>query len=460
MSQRIDLGSRDPAGFLFKLDGIFYRAVEKEYLPHLELVESSGLYGKLLKAGLILPFEKIPPPPGAPDCASVLLPEQLSFVSYPCEWSFFQWKEAALATLDIQVLAMEHGMSLKDASPYNIQLHKARPVLIDSLSLERHEKGAPWLAYRQFCEEFLAPLFLAAFKGPELLAAQSFFMRGVPLETASKLLPLSSWFRARSLFHIHLHAKASRYSESKKLNEKKLEVGKTSLLGLMDGLRSAVSSLSLGTSRSEWSDYYKSCNYSDEALASKKRLVAEWMDGLENPPSTAWDFGTNSGEFTNILTARGAEVISLDTDHLCIDHLYRRVRSEKNILVHPLKADISSPTPSTGWLNNERRSLFERGGRRDVVLALALIHHLIIGCRVDFRALAGLFAGLGRHLIVEYVAKEDRQALRLLRTRPDTYSSYTPENFLKSFGGHFTILKKEEIPGTGRTLYLMVNHEA
>jgi hypothetical protein len=460
LNPRTDLRSRDPAGFLFQLKGRYYRAVAESYLPHLRVLESSGLYQKLRDTGLILPFEKIPAPPGSPVCAEVLEPEQLSFVSSPAEWSFSQWKEAALVTLRIQEEALRCGMTLKDATPYNIQLHRGKPVLIDSLSLESYEEGRPWQAYRQFCEEFLAPLLLAAYKGPDLLAGQAFFAEGVPLSLASRLLPFSSWFRPAALFHIHLHAKASGYSESKKLDEKSIGVGKNSLFGLVDGLRSAVSSLNLPGGKSEWSDYYSSCNYTDEALSCKKKIILEWLNGLPEAPVSAWDLGTNTGEFSHLLTDRGAEVLSLDTDHLCIDMLYRRIRSEKNPRIHPLKADISSPTPATGWMNDSRPSLFDRGGKRDMVLALALIHHLIIGRRADFTGLALLFSRLGRHVIVEYVAKEDPQAQRLLRTRQDLYPDYTHEAFLKAFAGRFALLDRREIPGTGRTLYFFKSNES
>src|SRR4051794_30857078 len=85
----------------------------------------------------------------------VIRPDLIDFISYPYEWSYSQYKDAALLTLEVQRRAVERGMSLKDCSAYNVQFHEGRPILIDTLSLESYREGRPWVAYRQFCQHFL-----------------------------------------------------------------------------------------------------------------------------------------------------------------------------------------------------------------------------------------------------------------------------------------------------------------
>ena len=130
------------------------------------------------------------------------------FISYPYEWSFGQYKHAALATLSIQLRALKRGMSLKDASAYNIQFVRGKPVLIDTLSFEVVKKGLPWVAYKQFCQHFLAPLALMALKDVRLGQLMRVHIDGVPLDLASNLLSFSTRLNFGLLTHLRLHAGA------------------------------------------------------------------------------------------------------------------------------------------------------------------------------------------------------------------------------------------------------------
>lgn len=456
-NRRTEFSSRDPAGFLFLIGGVYHRAVNRTYLGHLQHLYDSGLYERLTGASLLLPFSELKESLDLPEHPKVLLPEQLDFVSYPFEWSFSQLKDAALATLDIQRIALEHGATLKDATPYNIQLVRGRMCLIDSLSFEKYTEGAPWKAYRQFCETFLAPLLWASRAGAELLPAQSVFLEGIPLPLASALLPRTTWLSVTAFCHIHLHARASRYSESKKLNESRITVSKKSSQALIESLRSGVQSLALRQGKSEWSDYYASCNYSSQAFESKKAVVETWLDRVG--PKSAWDLGANTGEFSRLLGRRGVSVIAADIDPLCVDQLYRSVREERNPALHPLRVNLVNPPPAVGWMNRERPSLLERGGRRDLVLALALIHHLCLGKNISFTELGRLFRQLGKWVVAEFVPRSDPQSQRLLRTRPDIFDSVSEPLFLKTMSEYFRLEDTREVGATGRTLHLFQSHE-
>ena len=144
-----------------------------------------GCIASLVDDGLLIPHETVDlnlaPEPGA---VAVLRPEQLTFASYPFEWSFSQLKASALATLRVQRRALDHGLSLKDASARNIQLHAGRPTLIDTFSFERYEAGYPWVGYRQFCQHFLAPLAVMAYTDARVSGLLQRHLDGLPLDLA------------------------------------------------------------------------------------------------------------------------------------------------------------------------------------------------------------------------------------------------------------------------------------
>ena len=183
---------RDPAGFVFRRDGVVYRQVDASFAKDWDAFGTTGLRDRLIDAGILIPHDEVDPDLAAePPAIAVLRPEPIEFISYPYEWSFSQLKDAALLTLRAQAMAMEAGMSLRDASAYNVQFRRGSPILIDSLSFELATPGAPWLAYRQFCEHFLAPLALMARVDIRLGELLRMNLEGVPLDLAARLAPRS-----------------------------------------------------------------------------------------------------------------------------------------------------------------------------------------------------------------------------------------------------------------------------
>jgi hypothetical protein len=191
-SERVNGSFRDPSGFVFTREGTLYRQVNQSYRAEFDAVETAGLFDRLWEKGLLVRHQAADlalaaDPQGA---YRVIQPDRVPFISYPYEWSFSMYQAAALATLDIQAEALAMGFSLKDASAYNIQFVDGRPVFIDTLSFERHEDGRPWVAYRQFCQHFLAPLALMAGVDIRMSALMKQFIDGIPLDLASRLLPM------------------------------------------------------------------------------------------------------------------------------------------------------------------------------------------------------------------------------------------------------------------------------
>ncbi len=454
-NERLSASFRDPSGFLFQREGILYRQVNKSYQADYDRLMQSGLYERLIKAKKLIPHEENDAVPAVADTAyRVIQPEKVAFISYPYEWSFSQLKDAALLTLSIQKTALEYGLSLKDASAYNIQFHNGRAVLIDSLSFEAYQEGKPWVAYRQFCQHFLAPLALMAIVDIRLSQLLRVYIDGIPLDLASKLLPWKTRVNFGLTAHIHLHASAQKkYADAPdQSREKSARVSKMGLIGLIESLQKTVKSLSWTPKGTEWGEYYDATNYTREAFDQKLQLVKTFLEEIH--PQRVWDLGANTGVFSRLAADLGAMTISSDIDPAAVEKNYldSRQKKEKNLV--PLVLDLTNPSPGIGWGNAERDSFAGRGPV-DCVMALALVHHLAISNNVPLPDVAEYFSQLGRWLIVEFIPKEDSQVQRLMATREDIFPLYHQRGFEEAFQSCFSILKTQPIPGSKRILYLM-----
>lgn len=449
---------RDPAGFVFVRDGTVLRHVDRSFSDQYDLLDGSGLYAALVDAGLLIPHEEVSTDlsPHPADAHRVLRPEQLTTISHPYEWCPGQLRDAALTTLRAQELAIDHGMSLRDASAYNIQFSDGRPVLIDTLSFERLPHGQPWVAYRQFCQHFLAPLALMVHVDVRLGRLQRTDVGGIPIDLASELLPFPTRLRPSLLTHIHLQARTERRHGGEPDGQvdgqaRAGEMSLQALRGLVDSLRGAVDKLVWEPGRSTWSDYYAEAgHYSDEAMSDKEEAVASFLDDIE--PSTVWDLGANTGRFSRLAADRGADVVAFDADEAAVELHWRALRDSGETKVLPLILDLANPSPSVGWANRERPSLTERGPV-DAVLALALVHHLAIGNNVPLEQVASYLAELARDVVVEFVPKEDPKVRTLLATREDVFDAYHRDGFEAAFARHLEPVGDRELRDSSRVLY-------
>jgi len=456
-SEALSASFRDPSGFLFTRNGILLRQINRAYADDYARLMESGLYEKLVKTGLLIPHAEVDAKPADSSIAfKVIQPERAPFISYPYEWSFGQLKDAALATLSIQKRALKAGMTLKDASAYNIQFVNGKPLLIDTLSFEIYQEGKPWDAYRQFCQHFLAPLALMSIRDVRLSQLLRVYVDGVPLDLASRLLPFSSRFNFGLLTHIHVHASAqTRYADADvKSATTKGGMSKTAFTGLIESLESAVKKLEWKPAGTEWGNYYAITNYSDSAFEQKKKIIAEWLEQIK--PASVWDLGANNGEFSRLASARGIFTVAWDIDPSAVEQNYRRVKSEKEQNLLPLVLDLTNPSPALGWANSERDSFGQRGPV-DTALALALIHHLAISNNAPLSRIADFFADTCQRLVIEWVPKSDSQVQKLMRSRKDIFDGYTREGFESAFEARFKVKAAVDIPDTERRLYLLEN---
>jgi hypothetical protein len=455
ISSTLPSSFRDPSGFLFIQNGILFRQINSEYQLTYQKLMDSGLYQALTKKGWLIPHEEMKGiEPGNKDiCFLVIQPEKVEFISYPYEWSFSQLKDAALLTLKIQKLAIEKGIILKDASAYNIQFHHGNPVLIDTLSFDIYTEGKPWDAYRQFCQHFLAPLALMSKVDVRLIQLMRVFIDGIPLDLAASLLPWSSKLNLGLLTHIHIHANAQKkYSNMKEENQLKPTVSKLGLLGLIDSLENTVKGLQWQPRGTEWAEYYDITNYSSAAFENKKTIVKDLV--ARTGSKVIWDIGSNTGAFSRAALPENGLVVSFDIDPAAVEKNYHEVKIGKENGILPLVLDLTNPSGDIGWASQERDSITKRGPA-DVVLALALIHHICISNNVPLENFASYLKSIGDHLVIEFVPKEDSQVKVLLKSRKDIFPNYTIEGFERAFLPFFEIIEKVPVEGSLRVLYLM-----
>lgn len=451
---RLPASFRDPSGFLYSDGWILYRQVNQIYAENYDLLMDSGLYAGLVKAGLLIQHEEVDQAPAEREAAyKVLQPEFLPFISYAYEWSFSQYKDAALATLSIQKRALKKGMSLKDASVYNIQFAHGKPILLDTLSFEIYQEGQPWIAYKQFCQHFLAPLALMALKDVRLGQLMRVHIDGIPLDLASQLLPVSTRLNLGLLTHIHIHAGAQkRYADTEISKTKgRLRMSKQALISLIDSLQATVKKLKWDAGGTEWGNYYEITNYSDTGFEHKKETVEKWVKQVN--PKSVLDLGANNGEFSRIASRAGIYTVSSDIDPAAVEKNYLQMRKDKDENLLPLRLDLTNPSPALGWAHRERYAFTQRGPA-DMVFALALVHHLAISNNVPLDQVAEYFSELGNWLVIEFVPKSDSQVMKLLQNREDIFDRYTSEGFEKAFMEFFEVQERVNVLESDRVLYL------
>jgi len=386
--------------------------------------------------------------------SAVLEHPRIPFISYPYEWTFGMLKDAALLQLNLLRDALREDMTSKDATPYNIQWRGSQPVFIDIASLEPLREGLPWSGYRQFCELFLFPLMLQAYKQLPFQPWLRGSLEGITAEQMRSLFTLRDYLRPGVLPHVVLQARfQDRYAEHNRdmrgdlrragFSKVLIERNVSNLIKLLGGLN-------WGQKRSEWSDYGCANSYTETELSKKSEFVKKAMSG--QPRQLVWDIGCNEGHFSRIAANHSEYVVALDADPLVVDRLYGDLKRSGEQRILPLYFNVADPSPGMGWRNQERRELSERG-KPDFILALAVIHHMVIGANIPLDECLVWFAGFGGELLIEFVDRSDPMVVQLLRNRDDIFSDYTREHFEKALEIHFDLLNTQTLKNGQRTLY-------
>ncbi|MFA5898900.1 MAG: class I SAM-dependent methyltransferase [Hyphomicrobium sp.] len=443
---RNDASFRDPDGYVFEHGGRLFRGLTEQAAAR--FAEHDAFYCAAVDKGLLVPFSDAAPGFGF---HAVIAPEKLPLVTYPYEWSYEQLKDAALVTLDINVLALEHGLTLKDASAFNIQWRDGRAIFIDHTSFEATEGGLPWRPYSQFCRHFLNPLVVGAYRDVHVGAFFRVDLDGLHQQLANDLLPLRARFKPSVLVHMFAHNHFIRKSSH---FEGKTEAASVQTRGrqidLLRQLRAFIEGLTAARAASTWADYYENTNYVEAAFEQKKQIVANCFAGRQL--STVWDVGANDGTFSRLIASSARSVLALDLDHNAVNANYSFNRAHGHAGIHALVYDVGNPTPALGFRNRERSTLEERS-KPDAIIALAVIHHLALTNNVPLTESARYFAERTAELVIEWVGRSDSQVQRLLAQKNTSYDWYTEAGFRSAFEERFAVASVTPIAGTDRTIY-------
>ena len=453
-----DSGSfRDPNGRVYVYEGNVYRGLSPSALENFQALQHTLFYQKFTQTGELIRSEEIPAPDwaaGQTEWTGWLQHEAVPFISYPYEWTFSMLRDAAQLQLRLLEAALQEGWSSKDATPYNVQFIAGKPVFIDIPSFEPLPPGSAWQGYRQFCEMNLFPLLLQAYKNVDFQPFLRAGIDGVGVQKAAGLFSLRDRLRKGVATHVWLQALLDRkYGNSQRNLRSELKsagLNRELLLTNVRKLQNLLAGLEWRSGGSQWADYAQFHNYSDEDHAAKMAFVDQ--AAADCKPRLSWDLGCNTGQFSQIAAQHGELVIAMDADHLAVEQLYRNqdIMASKRIL--PLVQNLADPSPAWGWNQAERKTILQRG-QPQLVLALALIHHLVIGANIPLNAFIDWLGSLGSALVIEFVSREDDKVVQLLRNRTEQFPGYNQRSFEQALSQHFTTVRRQDLRDGLRTIY-------
>lgn len=412
------------------------------------LVETEEVDGAAAPAGL-----------RTEDYGAVLRHELIPFISWPYEWTPGMLRDAALLTLDVTLEAIEGDLMVKDATPYNVQFRGARPVFVDVGSFERLVPGEPWAGYRQFCMQFLYPLMLQAWKGVPFQPWMRGALEGITPTQMRGLISFRDRFRKGATLHVVAHSRLDRkYSErgltggEVKQELKRAGFGKEMLRANVRKMRNIVESLEWSPPASVWTRYREIATYTGDEDAVKMNFVRKACAASPGL-GLVWDLGANDGRYSRIAAEHADYVLAVDLDPSTVEILYRDLKDDagrENIL--PLVMNLTDPSPGIGWRGAERRP-FEERGKPDMVLALALLHHVSITGNVPMREIVDWLRSLDAALVVEFMTREDPMVKKLLSAKRVGHADYDQPFFEQLLGERFDVREQERLPSATRVLY-------
>jgi hypothetical protein len=439
---------KDRAARVVKKEGQYIRYIFPVYQPEYDHLMASGLYSNLVEQQLLIPHEELET--SEKDVYKIIHPEQIDFISLPFEWCYAQWRKALLTYLEINLQAIEHGMILKDATPYNFYFKGGEAILFDTSSFTFFKEPDYWNSYRQFCEEMLGPFALIHYKGLRWGRLSLASHQGLPLDFISHNLPAKSWLNLTCLLHLHLHAKAYHKPSNGKDGSKGFT--KEKLIEVFKMIKSTIENWEdYYRYPAYWEDYYDNDIETPEYLADKENTIKEILREIK--PARVLDQGANTGKFSEIACEFADKVIALEFDKDCVDLIERKITETKNEKLFTLLGDLSQTSPDFGLLGKEHPSIFKRA-KSDLVMALALVHHLALTKLIPFELITDLlFEFSSKYVLVEFIEKTDRKVIQLLHKNPRYYPS--KQEFEKLIQQKFRIVKQKTLAMSVRTLYLL-----
>lgn len=451
---------RDPRARVYDLDGAIVRGLNEAGEADFGALEATAFYRSAQADATLISTRRADPEEAAAlvgqGWASALVHERVPVVSYPYEWTFSMLQDAALLHLDLVRRCIADGLACKDGTPYNVQFVGSRPTFIDVGSFEPL-RSEPWPGYRQFCSLFLYPLLVEAHVDVSFAPFLRGSLEGITPDEAAKLLRGRARLHRGVLSHVTLQAAAARRYEARV--DPAADLVRTSgtnvaiVEALTQRMAKLVRNLPTPTSPTEWSDYSDRRHYSGAALTEKDRFVVQAL--REARPAVVADLGCNDGRYAELAAEHAELVVALDADRRVVDALYRHLRGT-SLPILPLVGDLADPSPGLGWNLAERTPLAQRL-TPDLVLSLALIHHLVIGRNVPVADYLDALAAMAPRVVLEVPHRDDPMVARLLAPKPaDTHGDYHLDQIELRIEERFEVRRRQQLPGGSRTIYDLV----
>jgi len=446
---------RDPESRVFYAGAEVYRALSPDGLSDFEALQATGLLEderivgtELVEGGAIDRSLLVHEPAG------VLRHERIPFVSYPYEWTFSMLKDAALVQLDLLLDSLDHDLVLKDSTPYNVQFRGARPVFVDVGSFERIREGEPWVGYRQFCMLYLYPLLLQGVKEVPFHPWLRGSIDGITPLQMRNLMSFRDRFRRGVFTNVFLHARLeARYADrpAQVKQEVKRVFKKELFVANVRKMRKLVERLEWNPPQGVWTAYGERNSYTDDDARRKDEFVRQVA--TSQPWNLVWDIGANNGRYSRIAAEGAKTVVAVDADQGPVELLYRDLKQEGNEQILTLTMNLADPSPGLGWRGLERKAMPDRG-KPDLVLALALVHHVAISANVPVKEFVDWLASLGSALVIEFPTREDPMVKQLLAPKRDgLHPDYELGYFERTLGEAFEVERTERSGSGTRVLY-------
>tara|TARA_B100001057_G_C22825862_1_gene941393 strand:+ start:822 stop:2195 length:1374 start_codon:yes stop_codon:yes gene_type:complete len=449
-----DPGSfRDPSGYVYLENNKIFRVVNISYKENYRLLIDSGLYKELVKKELLIKHSEVDKTQGNKQYCTLKV-DKIFPINYPYEWSFSQLRDAAVLTLEIQKIAVKYGMTLKDATPYNVQFNGHKPIFIDTLSFEKIiDENYAWVAYKQFCEMFLSPLCLMSYEDPSLNKLLIPFLDGIPLNLTNKLLKFKHKIKPSIFINLVLpniitpKVNSGKGSSRKKISQKQH-------LNIVEQLLSFSSQLEVLKEESEWGEYNSETILEKEVyVIEKEKAIEEFLK--DKNYKIVWDIGSNDGFYSRKLCAlTQSHVMSLDIDWQCVEKNYVINKKKEQNKVTPILFDLSNPSPGIGWMNNERTDIFSRIGEPNLICLFAVMHH-VLNKNIPLEFLMDLIVKSESDVLIEYVPFTDPKCQIIFESRSDDFYYPGKGDFENRIKENFEVQDMRRLKPTDRILYFL-----
>lgn len=432
MNKRINLeeiewvpsSTADPVGRVFMWKNKIYRAVREEYVSFYKKLFDDGIFDKLNNTGYLI--NTAIAPFSLDGYGLILQHEKITFPSYPFEWCGEMFRDAAILMCDFTHELFEYDLEIKDIHSYHIFFESNQPKFIDIGSIIKRTQKSKWFLAKDFFYWMIFPLHcISRGKSEEVRDILRYELEGLDVrKKMTSLLPL--WFK----YSVMLTHNLTFLSSPPKI---------------LDSFKEEIINTKLIPSQTEWAgyardgkDYFLPFDNQNKWF-TKQKNVYKLLKKLK--PTTVLDFGCNIGWYSELAAREGAKVIALDVDEMSLTNLYKRVKKLQLTIQTALVDFVQGTASNITWPSAADRF------KSDMVLALALTHHLVFKNHLDFFTIAKeLSKYSNKWLLVEFVPPDDRYISHWIKTEHDWYKLDNLVSVLRKYFPKIEIMESTPYP--------------